>query len=61
MFTVENTVTIDRPVAEVFAYAMDPLKISEWRPNVLEIIGYETPLRAGTTYEIAENMMVRKV
>ncbi|MGE0228745.1 MAG: SRPBCC family protein, partial [Dehalococcoidia bacterium] len=47
--------------AEVFAYAMDPLKISEWRPNVLEIIGYETPLRAGTTYEIAENRMGRKV
>jgi len=61
MFTVENTVTIDRPVAEVFAYAMDPLKIAEWRPNVLEIIGYEPPLRAGTTYEIAESMMGRKV
>ncbi len=61
MFAVENTVTIDRPVAEVFAYAMDPLRIHEWRPNVLEIIGYEPPLRAGTTHEIAENMMGRKV
>lgn len=61
MFTVENTVTIDRPVAEVFAYAMDPLKIPEWRPNVLEIIGYQPPLQAGTSYEIAENMMGRKV
>lgn len=61
MFTVENTVEIQRPVAEVFAYASDPLKIAEWRPNVLEIIGYEPPLRAGTTYELAENMMGRKV
>ncbi|HRC62718.1 MAG TPA: SRPBCC family protein [Dehalococcoidia bacterium] len=61
MFTAENTVTIDRPVGEVFAYAMDPLRIHEWRPNVLEIIDYEPPLRAGTEYQIAENMMGRKV
>ncbi len=60
MFTAENVVTIDRPVAEVFAYATDPTKLSEWRPNVIEVIGYQPPMQAGTSYEIAEKMMGRQ-
>jgi uncharacterized protein YndB with AHSA1/START domain len=60
MFTAENVITIQRPVAEVFAYATDPTKLHEWRPMVLEIIGYEPPLRLGTTYELAEKLMGRQ-
>lgn len=60
MFTAENAITIDRPVAEVFAYATDPIRLSEWRPNVIEVIGYQPPMHAGTSYELAEKMMGRQ-
>jgi uncharacterized protein YndB with AHSA1/START domain len=60
MFVAENTIAIQRPPAEVFAYATDPLKIAEWRSNVLEVIGYDPPVRQGTTYELAERLMGRQ-
>lgn len=59
MFTAENTVIINRPVSEVFAYVADPTKLHEWRPNVVGIIGYNPPVRAGATYELVERMMGR--
>ncbi len=60
MFTGENTVIINRPVSEVFAYVADPTTLHEWRPNVVEIIGYDPPVRAGTTYELVEKLMGRQ-
>jgi len=60
MFSAENAITINRPVSEVFAYASDPTRIHEWRPNVLEIIDYDPPVRMGTTYELAEKLMGRQ-
>jgi uncharacterized protein YndB with AHSA1/START domain len=60
MFTAENSITINRPPSEVFAYVADPTKLHEWRPMVLEVMGYEPPIRSGTTYVLAENLMGRK-
>lgn len=34
MFTVEKSVIINKPVAEVFAYANDPSKTTEWQGGV---------------------------
>jgi uncharacterized protein YndB with AHSA1/START domain len=60
MFTAENSITINRPPAEVFAYVSDPMKFHEWRPMVLEVLGFEPPIRSGSTYTLAENLMGRK-
>lgn len=61
MFSAEHTVTINRPPAEVFAYLSDPTKLHEWRPNVLEVIGYDPPVQAGSTYELVEKFMGRRM
>jgi uncharacterized protein YndB with AHSA1/START domain len=61
MFNAEHTVTINRAPNEVFAYVSDPTRLHEWRPNVLEVIGYEPPVRAGSTYELAEKFMGRRM
>lgn len=34
---VENTITIDRPIEDVFAYLADGLNNPRWRPSVLSI------------------------
>jgi hypothetical protein len=60
MFTAENSITINRPPAEVFAYVSDPMKFHEWRPMVLEVLGFEPPIQSGSTYTLAENLMGRK-
>ncbi|MFC4946625.1 SRPBCC family protein [Pseudonocardia sp. GCM10023141] len=39
MFSFDHSITIDRPVAEVFAYTADPHNIPRWRPEVLEVRG----------------------
>ena len=37
MSALTNTIEIDRPPAEVFAYASDPLHFPEWQADVLEV------------------------
>ncbi|WP_077490561.1 SRPBCC family protein [Sinomonas mesophila] len=37
MSALTNTIEIDRPPDEVFAYASDPLHFPEWQPDVLEV------------------------
>ena len=46
------SVTIDRPVADVFAYIADGEKCKEWRPGVLDIsrAGGSTTGGVGTRY-----------
>lgn len=39
MFSFDHSITIDRPVAEVFGYATDPRNIPHWRPDVLQVRG----------------------
>ncbi len=36
MFTIQQSVTVNRPVDEVFSVLADPARIPQWRPDVLE-------------------------
>src|SRR5918995_3020876 len=51
MLEFENTVYIDRPIGEVFAYLSDFENIPEWNYYVLEVRQLsESPIGVGTTY-----------
>jgi uncharacterized protein YndB with AHSA1/START domain len=60
MFTVEQQITIERPVAEVFAYFADPNNTPRWRPEVLEVRDVSGPLAAGATFSEVVSFMGRK-
>jgi uncharacterized protein YndB with AHSA1/START domain len=60
MFTVEQSVTINCPVAEIFAYFADPNNIPRWRPDVLEVRGASSAIAPGATFEELVNFMGRK-
>lgn len=60
VFTVKQSVTIDRPVEEVFAYVSDPANIPEWRSDVLEVKGPGGSIASGSTFEEMVNFMGRK-
>ena len=50
MAKVETSVWIDRPVDEVFAYVVDPEKVSQWAGPVIESKKTSTgPVGLGTT------------
>jgi len=36
MGTMSTTIEVDRPAAEVFAYATDPTKFAEWQKGVMD-------------------------
>src|SRR2546430_12786299 len=46
----ENTVTIGRPIGDVFAYLADGTNNPHWRPGVLSIERTSTGDGAGATY-----------
>jgi uncharacterized protein YndB with AHSA1/START domain len=50
MPNAENTVTIDRPIGEVFAYLSDGLNNRHWRPAVVEIERTSPTGGSGATY-----------
>ena len=50
MFTIQQSVTIARPVDQVFAYMADPANIPQWRPDVLETRGGGL-LHAGSEFD----------
>ena len=51
MLEFENTIRIDRPVDEVFAFLSDFENIPEWNYYVLEVSQLsESPIGVGTTY-----------
>src|SRR5438105_15191462 len=50
MFTIQQSVTIARPVAQVFAYLANPANIPQWRPDVLETQS-GGPLHAGSEFD----------
>ena len=49
MFTVEQSVIINRPVEDVFAYVTTPSNIPKWRPDVLEINGANGSVAVGAS------------
>jgi uncharacterized protein YndB with AHSA1/START domain len=46
----ENTVTVDRPIGDVFAYLADGANNPHWRSGVLSIERTSTGTGAGATY-----------
>jgi uncharacterized protein YndB with AHSA1/START domain len=53
MIDVERSITIDRPVGEVFAYVTDVTNEPAWHTDVLEATKTsEGPIGIGTTYKI---------
>jgi len=48
----ENTVTIERPVEDVFAFLADGTNNPRWRPGVLDV----TPLAGGPAVGITKMM-----
>ena len=51
MFEFENTIRINRPLAEVFAFLLDLENLSKWNYYVLEIRKRsDGPIRIGTIY-----------
>lgn len=60
MFSVERSIVIDRPLADVFAYVADPHNTPKWRPSVLEVTDAPTPIGVGSTFGEVVNFMGRK-
>jgi uncharacterized protein YndB with AHSA1/START domain len=60
MFTVEQSIIINRPVAEVFGYVTNPANIPRWRPDVLGVTGAAGAVAPGTQFEELVNFMGRK-
>jgi uncharacterized protein YndB with AHSA1/START domain len=59
MFTIQQSVTIARPVEVVFAFLADPANIPRWRPDVLETRS-GGPLQAGSEFDEVLNFGGRK-
>jgi uncharacterized protein YndB with AHSA1/START domain len=51
MFTIQQSVTIARPVNQVFAFLADPNNIPNWRPDVLEVRSIGGPLLMGSEFD----------
>jgi len=60
MFTVEQSIIINRPIEDVFAYVTTPSNIPKWRPDVLEINGANGSVAVGARFEELVNFMGRK-
>jgi uncharacterized protein YndB with AHSA1/START domain len=58
MFTIQQSVTIARPVEEVFAFLANLDNIPRWRPDVLEVRG--GPFRVGSEFDEVINFGGRK-
>ena len=51
MFTIQQTVTIARPVDQVFAFLAEPDNIPRWRPDVLEVTSGGGRLQMGSEFD----------
>ena len=60
MFTVEQHICINRPVAEVFGYVTNPANIPRWRADVLGITGADGSVSIGSQFEELVNFMGHK-
>jgi len=62
MVTNENTITINRPVEEVFAYVSDLQNGPQWQNGLLEVRRTsQGPLGIGTQYTSVRKFMGRKL
>ncbi|MDE3076413.1 MAG: SRPBCC family protein [Chloroflexota bacterium] len=60
MFTVQQSVTIQRPVSDVFAFVADPVNIPRWRPDVVETKAAGKALQLGGRFDEVINFGGRK-
>ncbi len=61
MVKFEISAHINRPVAEVFKYMVDPTKVPEWNSIVQEATPSETPVRVGTRIQQRARFLGRNV
>src|SRR4029079_12640168 len=59
MFTIQQSVTIDRPAHRVFAVLASAESIPRWRPDVLQV-KTDGPLQLGSEFEETINFGGRK-
>ena len=59
MFTIQQSVTIERPADQVFTFLADPANIPRWRPDVVATRS-DGPLQAGSEFEEVINFGGRK-
>ena len=60
MASFSYSIDIDRPPADVYAYATDPLRFPEWQPDVAgaRLVG-EGPARVGSRFETTRRIAGR--
>ena len=62
MITVKHTVTINRPIEEVFAFMADVENLSAWAENTIEAKQTsEGPVETGTTCTVVNKAMGREM
>jgi uncharacterized protein YndB with AHSA1/START domain len=54
---VEESVEIDKPVEEVFAYVADPENLPEWSGLAIEVKDAPRPLREGDTFIVVAKFL----
>ncbi|MFP3855369.1 MAG: SRPBCC family protein [Anaerolineales bacterium] len=60
MSKIEGSVTIDRPIEEVFDYMHNPENDPKWQPEVIETIA-EGPPAVGSTLTMRRKVMGREI
>jgi uncharacterized protein YndB with AHSA1/START domain len=61
MTTIVATTEISRRPEDVFAYATDPTRLSEWQESVVESDSSDTPVRVGTTARVTRRVGRREM
>jgi len=62
MAHIEASITIDRPIAEVFAFATDFAKATQWQPGIIEArVTSSGPVGVGTTYTWVQQIVGQKM
>jgi uncharacterized membrane protein len=61
MVDIQIPVNIDRPVEEVYAYLSDLRRLPEWNTMVDEVVGFEPPVRVGSTHQLKLRLLGRRI
>jgi uncharacterized membrane protein len=61
MINVIESVVIDKPLEEVYAFALDPHNIPKWQKSVLSIQGQDVPVTEGYQFVSTRKFLGREV
>jgi uncharacterized protein YndB with AHSA1/START domain len=62
MITLQETIELERPVAEVYDYLVHIENTQKWQPAVIEVTRLtEGPIRVGTQFREVAKMMGRRI